>query len=85
MSVTTSTGAGFGTNSWLVEEMYEQFREDPASVGEAWQEFFADYKSTNPALAATASAPAPDDPDTPPQAPPTTSTPTTSAAAASAT
>src|SRR5687767_13659631 len=55
----TSTGADFGTNSWLVEEMYEQFRNDPASVGEAWQEFFADYKSTNPALQAHASAPSP--------------------------
>ena len=57
----TSTGADFGTNSWLVEEMYEQFRNDPASVGEAWQEFFADYKSTNPALQAHASAPSPAD------------------------
>ncbi|MET0460140.1 MAG: hypothetical protein ABW195_12895 [Ilumatobacteraceae bacterium] len=65
MSATTSTGASFGTNSWLVEEMYEQFREDPDSVGEAWQEFFADYKSTNPALQAHASAPSPDGDDEP--------------------
>ena len=35
---------GFGANSWLVEEMYEQFRADPDSVAEAWQEFFEDYK-----------------------------------------
>ncbi len=35
---------GFGANSWLVEEMYEQFRADPNSVAEAWQEFFEDYK-----------------------------------------
>ena len=34
----------FGTNSWLVEEMYEQYREDPASVGPTWQEFFSDFK-----------------------------------------
>ena len=34
----------FGANSWLVEEMYEQFRSDPASVSEAWREFFSDYK-----------------------------------------
>ena len=27
-------GAGFGANSWLVEEMYEQFVADPASVSE---------------------------------------------------
>ncbi|MFZ9385144.1 MAG: multifunctional oxoglutarate decarboxylase/oxoglutarate dehydrogenase thiamine pyrophosphate-binding subunit/dihydrolipoyllysine-residue succinyltransferase subunit, partial [Ilumatobacteraceae bacterium] len=25
--------------------MYEQYRRDPASVGESWQEFFSDYKS----------------------------------------
>jgi len=35
----------FGANSWLVEEMYEQFRNDPASVSDAWREFFSDYKS----------------------------------------
>ena len=46
--VTATAGPGFGTNSWLVEEMYEQFRADPESVGEAWREFFADYKSITP-------------------------------------
>lgn len=35
----------FGANSWLVEEMYEQFRTDPTSVSEAWREFFSDYRS----------------------------------------
>jgi 2-oxoglutarate decarboxylase len=38
----------FGANSWLVEEMYEQFRRDPSSVAEAWREFFSDYTSTTP-------------------------------------
>jgi 2-oxoglutarate decarboxylase len=75
----TSTGADFGTNSWLVEEMYEQFRNDPASVGEAWQEFFADYKSTNPALAAHASAPSPQERE---QTPPPLEEPSTAAAGA---
>jgi 2-oxoglutarate dehydrogenase E1 component len=36
----------FGANSWLVEEMYEQFRADPSSVTEPWREFFSDYRST---------------------------------------
>lgn len=49
----------FGANSWLVEEMYEQFRTDPQSVSEAWREFFSDYRSQNPNLA-TASAPVAD-------------------------
>lgn len=44
----------FGANSWLVEEMYEQFRTDPASVSEAWREFFSDYRSQNPLLATEA-------------------------------
>ncbi|MGA1106703.1 MAG: 2-oxo acid dehydrogenase subunit E2, partial [Ilumatobacteraceae bacterium] len=35
----------FGANSWLVEEMYERFREDPDAVGESWKEFFEDYRS----------------------------------------
>ncbi|MFZ9852941.1 MAG: multifunctional oxoglutarate decarboxylase/oxoglutarate dehydrogenase thiamine pyrophosphate-binding subunit/dihydrolipoyllysine-residue succinyltransferase subunit [Ilumatobacteraceae bacterium] len=43
----------FGANSWLVDEMFEQFRRDPASVGESWQEFFSDYK-TQAEVASTA-------------------------------
>ena len=39
------TTSDFGANSWLVDEMYEQYRRDPASVGESWREFFSDYKS----------------------------------------
>ena len=34
----------FGANSWLVEEMYERYRDNPAAVSEQWQEFFSDYK-----------------------------------------
>ncbi len=49
-------GPGFGANSWLVEEMYEQFVRDPNSVSESWQEFFADYRSQAPATAAAAAA-----------------------------
>ena len=33
----------FGTNSWLVDEMYEQYRIDPTSVADTWREFFSDY------------------------------------------
>src|SRR6056297_2106673 len=51
---TSSTGSGFGANSWLVEEMYEQFVDDPSSVSESWQEFFADYQSQAPSVAAAA-------------------------------
>ena len=34
----------FGPNEWLVEELYEQYRQDKNSVDAAWQEFFANYR-----------------------------------------
>jgi multifunctional 2-oxoglutarate metabolism enzyme len=36
----------YGPNTWLIDEMYRQFRQDPASVGEHWRDFFADYSPT---------------------------------------
>ena len=36
----------FGPNEWLVEEMFERYRDDPASVGPSWQEFFANYRQS---------------------------------------
>ena len=44
MTAIDTSGPGFGANSWLVEEMYEQFRSDPGSVSDTWREFFSDYK-----------------------------------------
>ena len=38
--------ARIGANEWLVDEMYEQYRSDPASVSESWRDFFADYRPT---------------------------------------
>ncbi len=40
----SSPASQFGPNEWLIEEMYERFLNDPASVDSAWHEFFADYK-----------------------------------------
>src|SRR5579875_3302879 len=34
----------FGANAWLVDDMFERFVADPASVGESWRECFADYR-----------------------------------------
>ena len=42
-------GAGFGANSWLVEEMYEQYQDDPDSVNESWREFFGNGDGAAPA------------------------------------
>ncbi|GAA2515653.1 multifunctional oxoglutarate decarboxylase/oxoglutarate dehydrogenase thiamine pyrophosphate-binding subunit/dihydrolipoyllysine-residue succinyltransferase subunit [Pilimelia columellifera] len=36
--------AGFGTNEWIVEEMYQRYLTDPTSVDPAWHDFFADYR-----------------------------------------
>ena len=50
---------GFGANSWLVEEMYQRFLDDPRSVSDAWREFFADYRPmVSPAPAAAPTSPA---------------------------
>src|SRR5688572_19601186 len=63
MAGSESAGTAFGANSWLVEEMYEQYRADPESVGESWREFFEDYRSmtaaAHPELAQPAAQPAP--------------------------
>ena len=36
-------GGSFGPNEWLVDEMYERYLQDPASVDKVWWDFFADY------------------------------------------
>ncbi|MGZ4655505.1 MAG: multifunctional oxoglutarate decarboxylase/oxoglutarate dehydrogenase thiamine pyrophosphate-binding subunit/dihydrolipoyllysine-residue succinyltransferase subunit [Blastococcus sp.] len=47
-SSNSSSVAGFGTNEWLVEEMYQQYLADPSSLDQAWHEFFADYRPGSP-------------------------------------
>ncbi|MFH8365614.1 multifunctional oxoglutarate decarboxylase/oxoglutarate dehydrogenase thiamine pyrophosphate-binding subunit/dihydrolipoyllysine-residue succinyltransferase subunit [Streptomyces sp. NPDC018031] len=47
--------AAFGANEWLVDEIYQQYLQDPNSVDRAWWDFFADYKpgkDTSSAVAA---------------------------------
>ncbi len=40
----TATALGaFGPNTWLIDDMYEEYRANPESVSESWREFFADY------------------------------------------
>jgi multifunctional 2-oxoglutarate metabolism enzyme len=40
----TPTRSQSELNTWLVEEMYEQYREDPSSLSKSWRDFFADYR-----------------------------------------
>ena len=39
-----NSAAGFGANEWLVDEIYQQYLQDPNSVDRAWWDFFADYQ-----------------------------------------
>ncbi|MFK0289355.1 multifunctional oxoglutarate decarboxylase/oxoglutarate dehydrogenase thiamine pyrophosphate-binding subunit/dihydrolipoyllysine-residue succinyltransferase subunit [Streptomyces sp. NPDC090442] len=60
--------AAFGSNEWLVDEIYQQYLQDPNSVDRAWWDFFADYKPGGatapnpPAAGAAPAAPAPSAP-----------------------
>ncbi len=67
-----------GPNSWLVEEMYDQYVADPTSVSESWRDFFADYRparATGTFPAVTAPGPATAAPPAAPAAAPATATP----------
>ncbi|MBA0051548.1 multifunctional oxoglutarate decarboxylase/oxoglutarate dehydrogenase thiamine pyrophosphate-binding subunit/dihydrolipoyllysine-residue succinyltransferase subunit [Streptomyces sp. AJS327] len=59
----------FGANEWLVDEIYQQYLQDPNSVDRAWWDFFADYKPGAGAAApeAAPSKPAPAAPTAPAQ------------------
>ncbi|MGW6059148.1 multifunctional oxoglutarate decarboxylase/oxoglutarate dehydrogenase thiamine pyrophosphate-binding subunit/dihydrolipoyllysine-residue succinyltransferase subunit [Streptomyces sp. NPDC055189] len=54
--------AAFGPNEWLVDEIYQQYLQDPNSVDRAWWDFFADYKpgAAGASPAATPAKPAGD-------------------------
>ena len=59
-------GGSFGPNEWLVQEMYERYQSDPASVDKAWWDFFADFKG-NSSLNGVVISPTPTSkPGTPP-------------------
>ncbi|MET8025925.1 multifunctional oxoglutarate decarboxylase/oxoglutarate dehydrogenase thiamine pyrophosphate-binding subunit/dihydrolipoyllysine-residue succinyltransferase subunit [Streptomyces avermitilis] len=78
--------AAFGPNEWLVDEIYQQYLQDPNSVDRAWWDFFADYKpgaAAAPAPAGTAAAGAAET-TTPAPAAPTAAAPAAPAAPAQA-
>ena len=51
--------AGFGPNEWIVEDMYQRYLSDPASVDPAWHDFFADYRPGGDGTAPATSTAAP--------------------------
>ncbi|MCM6775809.1 multifunctional oxoglutarate decarboxylase/oxoglutarate dehydrogenase thiamine pyrophosphate-binding subunit/dihydrolipoyllysine-residue succinyltransferase subunit [Nocardia sp. CDC159] len=44
----SSSTSQFGQNQWLVDEMYQKYKQDPSSVDESWHEFLADYTPETP-------------------------------------
>ncbi len=40
----SSSVSDFGQNTWLVEEMYQQFIKDPSSVDPSWHDVLKNYK-----------------------------------------
>ena len=40
--------AAFGANEWLVDEMYQDYLQDPNSVDKAWWDFFKGYSPGTP-------------------------------------
>ena len=63
--------SSFGPNEWLVDEIYQQYLQDPNSVDRAWWDFFADYQpeSSEAATAAPPGAGTPRDAQATPSAP----------------
>ena len=51
----------YGHNLGYIDELHRRFLEDPSSVGEAWQEFFADYRTAGPESPSEAPAEPPPD------------------------
>jgi multifunctional 2-oxoglutarate metabolism enzyme len=60
-------GADFGPNEWLVDELYQRYQADPASVDRAWWNFFADYRP-EPIGPSRPAAPKPGTVSAPPEA-----------------
>ncbi|MCC5952442.1 MAG: multifunctional oxoglutarate decarboxylase/oxoglutarate dehydrogenase thiamine pyrophosphate-binding subunit/dihydrolipoyllysine-residue succinyltransferase subunit [Acidimicrobiia bacterium] len=71
-----------GPNAWLVDEMYEQYLADPASVSPSWREFFADYRPAAPTRPSPPGSDGADSPATKEAPPATTTTPEKAAAPA---
>src|SRR5439155_4978855 len=47
----------FGPNTWLIEELYRRYAEDPNSVSPTWQDFFKDYRPSGNGQAGVAPSP----------------------------
>ncbi|MGI8700237.1 MAG: multifunctional oxoglutarate decarboxylase/oxoglutarate dehydrogenase thiamine pyrophosphate-binding subunit/dihydrolipoyllysine-residue succinyltransferase subunit [Nocardioidaceae bacterium] len=48
--------ADFGPNEWLVDEMFDQYQDDPSSVSDEWRTLFAERDGSSGATASTVPA-----------------------------
>ena len=64
MSAPAPGETNLGPNAWLVDDMFEQYRQDPSSVSESWREFFENYRPGGANLARPSTPEV--RPDTPP-------------------
>ncbi|WP_072806867.1 multifunctional oxoglutarate decarboxylase/oxoglutarate dehydrogenase thiamine pyrophosphate-binding subunit/dihydrolipoyllysine-residue succinyltransferase subunit [Rhodococcoides yunnanense] len=55
--MSSSSTTQFGQNQWLVDEMYQRFKDDPSSVDASWHEFLTDYDPDAPAGDESAAVP----------------------------
>ncbi len=77
--MSSATMPEFGPNDWFVEEKYQEFLTDPASVDATWRRYFS-AGGANTAVATAPAAPPAAAPPAPPAAP-TAAAPATAAAA----
>ncbi|MFW0784244.1 multifunctional oxoglutarate decarboxylase/oxoglutarate dehydrogenase thiamine pyrophosphate-binding subunit/dihydrolipoyllysine-residue succinyltransferase subunit [Gordonia sp. CPCC 206044] len=80
----SSSISDFGQNTWLVEEMYQQYKKDPSSVDPSWHEFLSGYEPGSNGSSDTASATAAARNSAPAPSAPTSATPASSAPASKA-
>ena len=73
-----SSASTFGQNQWLVDEMFQQFQEDPQSVDPEWRELFETQGAPNGAT--PPAAPAKPTPTLPPASTPAAAASTATAA-----
>jgi 2-oxoglutarate decarboxylase len=57
-STPATTASDFGSNEWLVEEMYEQYKADRNSVDKSWWPVFQEFERNGGAVGAAKTAPA---------------------------
>ncbi|MFZ1410801.1 MAG: hypothetical protein WAS07_05060, partial [Micropruina sp.] len=88
VSASAESASDFGANDWLIDEMYDQYVDDPESVTEAWQQYFASHAlpvqpTPQPSAGSTAPTPSPAAPTEVTRRPPVAATSPSAAGPAS--